>query len=83
MSETAVHGLERVVRGSGGRVPARGDAASSAGALMRSLYDTLRGWQRRYEGRRRLAELDDRLLRDVGLTRAQVIAEAAKPFWRA
>jgi uncharacterized protein YjiS (DUF1127 family) len=29
-----------------------------------------------------LAELDDHFLKDVGVTRQQAIAEAAKPFWK-
>jgi hypothetical protein len=32
--------------------------------------------------RRRLAELDDHMLRDIGVTRADAWAEAEKPFWR-
>ncbi|HYS48153.1 MAG TPA: DUF1127 domain-containing protein [Xanthobacteraceae bacterium] len=28
-----------------------------------------------------LAQLDDRLLQDIGVTRAEAEAEAAKPFW--
>ena len=32
--------------------------------------------------RQALAELDDRLLRDIGRTRAQAAGEAAKAFWR-
>jgi len=32
--------------------------------------------------RRSLADLDDRRLRDLGLSRADVEREAAKPFWR-
>lgn len=32
--------------------------------------------------RRALAELDDRLLRDIGLTAYDVTREASKPFWR-
>ena len=32
--------------------------------------------------RRALAELDDRLLRDIGLTAYDVAQEADKPFWR-
>ena len=30
-----------------------------------------------------LAELDDRMLRDIGVTRSQSQHEAAKPFWSA
>lgn len=32
--------------------------------------------------RRALAELDDRLLRDIGVTRRDATIEAGKPFWR-
>jgi uncharacterized protein YjiS (DUF1127 family) len=36
----------------------------------------------RVRQRRALAELDDRLLRDIGLTRADAWHEIRKPFWR-
>jgi uncharacterized protein YjiS (DUF1127 family) len=39
-------------------------------------------WLDRSRQRRRLGELDDRMLRDIGLTRADAWAEAEKPFWR-
>ena len=32
--------------------------------------------------RRALAALDDRLLRDIGVTRYEAAREAEKPFWR-
>jgi uncharacterized protein YjiS (DUF1127 family) len=32
--------------------------------------------------RRALAQIDDRLLNDIGVTRQQAIGEAAKPFWK-
>ncbi len=40
-------------------------------------------WQERARGRRALASLDDHLLRDIGLSRADVERERVKPFWRA
>ena len=40
-------------------------------------------WQARAAERHRLAELEAYLLADMGLTRADVIAECSKPFWRA
>jgi uncharacterized protein YjiS (DUF1127 family) len=46
---------------------------------------TLRQWGRRIRSRRHLQtayELDDRLLRDIGLRRADLLCEIAKPFWR-
>lgn len=39
-------------------------------------------WAERARQRRALRELDDWLLRDIGLTRRQVEGECAKPFWR-
>ena len=39
--------------------------------------------QARVSERRHLATLDDRLLADIGLDRADAMAEADKPFWRA
>ena len=46
------------------------------------LIDTLLLWQERAAERTRLASLDERLLRDAGLSRADVEREAAIPFWR-
>ncbi len=39
-------------------------------------------WTSRSRQRRALAELDDRLLRDIGVTRYEAACEAEKPFWR-
>jgi uncharacterized protein YjiS (DUF1127 family) len=39
-------------------------------------------WIERSRQRHALAGLDDRLLRDVGISRAEAAHEAAKPFWR-
>ena len=36
---------------------------------------------RRRRQRQALAQLDERLLADLGLTRTQVAKETAKPFW--
>ena len=49
----------------------------------RRLLSTLRLWQQRARGRQQLRDLDDHALRDIGITRLQAEAEAAKPFWRA
>ena len=42
----------------------------------------LREWRRRYNGRLELARLDDRMLRDIGLTRFDAECGINKPFWR-
>jgi uncharacterized protein YjiS (DUF1127 family) len=39
-------------------------------------------WQQRLRDRRALALMDDRSLRDLGLTRYDALYEASKPFWR-
>lgn len=40
-------------------------------------------WVQRANHRRQLMVLDERLLSDIGLTRADAIREAKKPFWKA
>ena len=51
--------------------------------LPARIMDHLLIWQERAAERAHLASLDDHLLKDVGLTRAQADVEARKPFWRA
>lgn len=41
----------------------------------------LRVWKQRVQARRQLAEMDERLLRDIGLSAEQALREAGKPFW--
>jgi len=40
-------------------------------------------WYRRARSRSDIALLDDRTIRDLGLTPGQLKFEAVKPFWRA
>jgi uncharacterized protein YjiS (DUF1127 family) len=51
--------------------------------LFARICDVVLGWSERSRQRRHLAELDDRLLRDIGISRVEVEAEASRPFWRA
>jgi uncharacterized protein YjiS (DUF1127 family) len=39
-------------------------------------------WGRRSFERRKLRELDRNTLNDIGISRAEVVREAEKPFWR-
>jgi uncharacterized protein YjiS (DUF1127 family) len=39
-------------------------------------------WQDRRVGRQLLRSMSDRALHDIGLTRADVLRETRKPFWR-
>jgi uncharacterized protein YjiS (DUF1127 family) len=46
------------------------------------VFATLREWRRRSRDRAQLARLDDRMLRDIGLTHADAEFLANKPFWK-
>ena len=48
---------------------------------IRKVLDVLLDWQERASQRHALASLDDRALRDIGLSRADVVRETSKPFW--
>ncbi len=58
------------------RIPA------TAMAVLVLIFNKLCLWQHRAETRRRMMYLDDRMLNDIGRSRAQVLAEAEKPFWQ-
>jgi uncharacterized protein YjiS (DUF1127 family) len=60
---------KRIIRGVSSPSPTRVRAA-------------LREWRRRRNGRLELARLDERMLRDIGLTRFDAEYEINKPFWR-
>jgi uncharacterized protein YjiS (DUF1127 family) len=47
------------------------------------LMDILAVWHARARQRRQLRQLDDRLLRDIGIDRLAVLRECGKPFWKA
>lgn len=47
--------------------------------LLRTLVVT---WSRRARQRHALRDLDHTQLRDIGLTRHDVLRETDKPFWR-
>ncbi len=46
------------------------------------LLEQIATWRRRSVERDQLARLDDRELRDIGLSRSLIYWELAKPFWR-
>lgn len=47
-----------------------------------SLFAGLARIRERVQGRRLLLEMDARMLKDIGLSRAGAETEAAKPWWR-
>jgi uncharacterized protein YjiS (DUF1127 family) len=52
------------------------------GDLVVRALDILLDWQERARERHTMRGLDDHLLKDMGLSRADADHEAAKPFWR-
>ena len=48
----------------------------------KKVGSTLSTWGSRIEDRRQLSLMNDRLLTDIGLTRAQVSVEVDKYFWQ-
>jgi uncharacterized protein YjiS (DUF1127 family) len=70
----------RAARRDGARGSAR--ARSSWPHAVQRAVDLLLIWQQRARDRQQLQTLSDYMLRDIGLTRADVFAEASKPFWR-
>ena len=57
-------------------------AARFAGSLRLEPFAVLTRWYDRYLQRCVLAELDARMLADIGLTPNEAAREARKPFWR-
>ncbi len=52
-------------------------------SVLGAVMNTLSIWDRRHRDRLHLASLDHRMLRDIGISSADVHHEASKPFWRA
>jgi uncharacterized protein YjiS (DUF1127 family) len=48
-----------------------------------SLALALLQWHELAQQRRRLLALDDRMLKDIGITRVDACREGARPFWDA
>jgi uncharacterized protein YjiS (DUF1127 family) len=71
-----------------GNLTTRAAGAERVRAVPYALRDTLALvleillWRERSRQRRHLGELSDHMLRDIGLSRADVWSECTKPFWR-
>ena len=57
-------------------------AVAAVATLPARIFSLLLAWQERAAQRRMLQQLDDYMLRDMGLSRADVAREADKPVWR-
>ncbi len=51
-------------------------------AALSRIFATLHEWRRRSRDRTELARLDERMLRDIGVSPGEVWHEINKPFWR-
>ena len=49
---------------------------------LNQILDTLGEWHSRAASRRELAQLDGRMLQDIGVNTIDVEREISKPFWR-
>ncbi|WPZ36117.1 DUF1127 domain-containing protein [Thalassobaculum sp. OXR-137] len=61
----------------------RGAHTSMADRVFATVVGTLTLWSSRIKDRETLADLDSRLLADIGVTRDEANYEANKPFWSA
>ena len=50
--------------------------------LLGKIWQTLMVWQQRASERVALRSMDDRELKDIGITRSDVWRECRKPFWQ-
>ncbi len=57
-------------------------ATRSPASRRPGLFTTLARWAERRNQRRALLALDDKLLKDIGLSPADAWREGYKPFWR-
>ena len=63
----------------GAAAPRRAGLAAPIAQFLLGLLST---WLQRARERRALHGLDDGMLKDIGLTRADIDFEVHKPFWR-
>lgn len=52
-----------------------------SGSLALRLWETLETWWFRHRSRWLLATLDDRILKDIGISSVDALKESSKPFW--
>jgi uncharacterized protein YjiS (DUF1127 family) len=49
---------------------------------VKRAFDSVRAWRQRSRDRAELSALSDRMLSDIGITRADAVFLSNKPFWR-
>ena len=55
--------------------------STSLTALLRASWQRVSRWHALYRQRQQLAALSDEMLKDLGLSRADIDTEANRPFW--
>ncbi len=50
--------------------------------MMSKALIVLMAWQERARQRTSLGQMDDRMLKDIGLNRLDVYRETSRPFWK-
>ncbi len=63
--------------------PAPLAAPRGIGGVFTSILNRIAEWQERREQRTHLAGMDERMLKDIGVSQVDAVREASKPFWRA
>jgi uncharacterized protein YjiS (DUF1127 family) len=64
------------------RTPAPAELGSVRRSRVGSLLRRILTWLERVRQRQALLALDDWVLKDIGLSRADVMREGDKPFWQ-
>ncbi|MES9938119.1 MAG: DUF1127 domain-containing protein [Sedimenticola sp.] len=49
---------------------------------FRNFMQEMRLWLMRYRQRKELLQLEEHILKDIGISRCEALNEARKPFWR-
>jgi uncharacterized protein YjiS (DUF1127 family) len=72
--------METIQRGSAWEALAQIRAMAAASVKLPIQIALI--WIERARSRRLLAQIDDRMMRDIGVSRAEIMVETSKPFWR-
>ncbi len=63
-------------------LPTMQDIINKVAGYLTVAFGRLVIWQQRHEERQKMVSMDARMREDIGLTKADIAAEARKPFWQ-
>lgn len=75
--------MAQVISNLGTRNGLRQGRSSFIGEGLVALFNKVHDWTERRRTRGRLYQMPDYMLRDIGVSRAEVESEYQKPFWKA